>query len=419
MSKIRVAAITFDWYPFDPLVRRMSEAAVDNGCLVDVICLRQKHEEPYEICNGVNIHRLPMSRGFGHSLLITILSWCWFTLLTAIVVARLHLKHRYDVIHVHNMPDFLVFSALIPRILGAKVILHVQDVCPELMAAKSKGYAQDIITCLAIWQERISTAFAHHVITVGRPFEDLLLQRGVPKEKLSIVLNSADPKIFPPSRRKTIDLDPYQETRPLILMYHGTDAERNGLDTAIRALALALPIAPHLRLDMKVRGENLSILKDLAQQLGVSDRVNFSAPCPLEKLVDFVMQGDIGIIPYRSDGFMDLVLPTKAYEYAWMHRPMIASNTAAIRSMFRPESIALCNPSNPESFANAIIDLYQHPEKQVSMAANAAQDYIPYQWENMAQRYPQLLRSLCGKQQQEPEQDQTHLIVKEPTEITS
>ena len=196
MSKIRVTTITFDWYPFDPLVRRLSEAAVDSGCVVDVICLRQKQEEHYEICNGVNIHRLPMNRGFGQSLLTTILSWCWFSLLAAIVVTRLHLKHHYDVIHVHNIPDFLVFSALIPRLLGAKVILHVQDVCPELMIAKSKGRARNLIMCLTTWQERISTAFAHHVITVGRPFEDLLLQRGVPKEKLSIVLNSADPKIF-------------------------------------------------------------------------------------------------------------------------------------------------------------------------------------------------------------------------------
>ena len=191
----------------------------------------------------------------------------------------------------------------------------------------------------------------------------------------------------------------------MTLMYHGTLAERNGLDIAIHALALALPVAPYLRLEIKGRGEHLLTLKDLVKELGISDHVYFSAPCRLEELVDFVVHGDVGIIPYCSDGFMDLVLPTKAYEYAWMHRPMIVSDTPAIRSMFRSKSVILCDPSKPKSFANAIIDLYQHPEKRVHLAANAAEDYVAYQWENMAERYQQLLRSLCGKQQQDLELD--------------
>jgi glycosyltransferase involved in cell wall biosynthesis len=95
---------------------------------------------------------------------------------------------------------------------------------------------------------------------------------------------------------------------------------------------------------------------------------------------------------------MDLVLPTKAYEFALMRRPMIASDTPAIRSMFRPESIVLCNPASPESFAEAIIDLYQHPEKRTRLVANAARDYTPYRWEIMAKRYQQLLLSLSQGQ---------------------
>jgi glycosyltransferase involved in cell wall biosynthesis len=186
-------------------------------------------------------------------------------------------------------------------------------------------------------------------------------------------------------------------------MYHGTVAERNGLDTAIRALAIARRVLPHLRLVIKGRGEQLPILKQLAAELKVSDYVVFGDPCPFEEIVNFVIHGDVGIIPYRCDAFMELVLPTKAYEFAWMHRPMIASDTSAIRSMFRPESIALCDPLNPESFAQAIIDLYQHPEKRAAMVANAAEDYMPYRWELMAERYQKLLLSFCREQEREGE----------------
>jgi glycosyltransferase involved in cell wall biosynthesis len=403
MSSIRIGTITFDWYPFDPAVRRLAEAAVEAGHTVDVLCLRQPQEKRYEVCSGVNIYRMPMKREFAHShsLPMTLVSWCWFLLLAGTTITWLHLKHAYDVIHVHNMPDFLVFSALLPRLLGAKVILEVQDVSPELMRAKAKGRLKGIVSRLASWQERISTTFADHVITVGWPFEELLLRRGVPPEKLTIILNSADPKFFPRSSKHLPPSEHSSEVRPFILMYHGTVAERNGLDTALRALALARRTVPQLRLDIQGRGEYLPTLKQLAADLGLSDHIVFTDPSPFEKIVDFIAHGDVGIIPYRRDGFADLVLPTKAYEYAWMHCPIIASDTRAIRSMFRPESIKLCDPSKPEDFAEAIIDLYQHPEKRKSMVANADVDYKPYRWEVMAKRYEQLLTTLCGKQEQE------------------
>jgi glycosyltransferase involved in cell wall biosynthesis len=395
MPSGRIGVISFDWYPFEVRALRLSETVAAAGYDVDVICLLRPGEKRYEVRNGIHIYRIPVNRNFGGSLAISLLSWCQFLFLASITVTRLHLRHTYDLIHVHNIPDFLVFSTIFSKLLGAKIILDVQDVTPELMAAKSRRHLRRIMTRLAIWQEHISTAFVHHVVTTGRPFAELLLQRGVPPEKLTIILNSAYPPFFPASRRPP----PPTETdgsKPFILMYHGTLAEGHGLETAIRALALARHTVPHLRLDIKGLGNYLPFLKKLAVELGVSEYVVFSKPSL--NIVDFVVHGDIGIIPYRCNGFMELLLPTKAYEFAWMHRPIIASNTPAMRSMFRSESVAFCDPYKPESFAEAIIDLYQHPEKRASMIANAAEDYEPYRWELMAERYQQLLASLNCKQ---------------------
>jgi len=378
-------------------VRRLAEAAADAEYSVDVICLRQSEKKYYEVYNGVHIYRIALNRHFDRSLPITILSWCWFLLLAGVTVTWLHLKRPYDVIHVHNLPDFLVFSALFPKLLKAKIILDVQDVSPELMAVKVKGPLRRIATLLAAWQEHVSTAFADHVVTVGLPFEELLLKRGVPKEKIMIILNSADPKLFPPSRRSLPSMTLPNEAQPFILIYHGTVSERQGLDTALRALALVHPIVPQVRLDIKGGGDRLHAIKKLAVELGIRNQVVFSDWCDIEEVVDFVVHGDVGIIPYRCDGFMDLVLPQKAYEFAWMHCPMITSDTRGMRSMFRPESVIFCDSTQPESFAEAIIDLYQHPEKRASIVANAAEDYMPYKWEIEAKRYRQLLSSLCYK----------------------
>lgn len=403
-SPLRVAAITYDYYPFDIRVRRMAEAAADAGYEMRVICLRDTGEAPHEVCNGVITDRLPFSRGFGRALPLTILSWLWFTLLAGVVVTWQYLRRPYDIIIAHNMPDFLVFAALIPRMLGAKVILDVQDVSPELMSAKSSGKVRRILFRLAAIQERVSTAFASHVITVGWPFEQRLKARGVPARKLFLVLNSADPRLFPAERRCPPPSWAPGYDGPFIVMYYGTIAERNGLDTAVRALALALPRAPRLRLDIMGRGEYLVEVKRLAEELGVSDHMQFSEPCPSENIVDFVLHGDVGIIPYRLDGFAELVLPTKAYEQAWMQRPIVASDTVAIRSMFRPGSTLLCDPESPASFADALVNLYKDPELRQTLAERAFEDYAPYRWEQVSAEYQAYLASLTRRPIHQPPQ---------------
>lgn len=399
MSSLHVGTITFDQFLFEPRALRQAEAAVRAGHQVDVICLRQDQEEKFEVYQNVYIHRLPISRGYnGSSLLHSILLWCWFLLLAAIKVTRLHFKNRFDVIHVHNMPDFLVFAALIPKLLGTKIILDVQDVSPELMGAKSqeKGWLRAILVGFAKWQEHISINFSHHVVTTGEPFEQILLKRGVPQQKITEIHNSADSQHFPAELRCPLPFDSSSnEGRPFIFMYHGTLAKRKGLDKAIRALAIARQSVPQLRLDIQGSGEQLSFLKELAATLSVSDSVTFTEMCPADKVVQFVLHGDAGIIPSECNGFEEYVLSTKAYEFVWMHRPVIASDTYAIRSMFRPESIYLCDPEKPERFAEAMIDLYWHVEKRKTMIEKAFEDYLPFRGEIMVERYQQLLINLC------------------------
>jgi glycosyltransferase involved in cell wall biosynthesis len=400
MAPIRVAAIAFDWYPFDVRVRRMAEAAMGAGYDMDVICLRREGEKAFEVCNGVRVYRVPLDRGFGRPLSATVLEWLHFMAHAAARVTWLHLRRHYDVIVVHNMPDFLIFAATLPKLLGAKLVLDVEDPSPELMASKSSGRRRAILTTFAAWQEHVSAAFADHVVTVGWTFEELLLRRGVPKHKVTLILNSADPNVFPPERRAPAVVDSGGGKRPFVVIYYGTLAERNGVATAIRAVKLALPNTPNLRLDIMGRGEELPALRALTQELDITDHVVFIESRPPERVADFVLNGDVGIIPYHADVYGDLVLPTKAYEMAWMGRPIIASNTRALRSMFRPQSVRLCDVPSPECFAEAILELYADPQKRAHMIVSASEDYEALRWEPICKRYQELLASLSGKARQ-------------------
>ena len=116
-SRKRAVAVVFSSYPADPRPRRAAEALVKEGMQVEVICLKETDREAMrESFNGVEITRIPfkhLSRRGGK--LSYLAEYGLFVLLAGAILAVRSVRRRYDLVHVHNMPDFLVFSALVPR----------------------------------------------------------------------------------------------------------------------------------------------------------------------------------------------------------------------------------------------------------------------------------------------------------------
>src|SRR5437870_13276125 len=97
--------------------------------------MQQNEREPrHENVNGVNVSRLPFRRYRGGKLAY-VGQYSAFIPITFVYLTIRSLRKRYDFIHVHNMPDVLVFSAFVPKLLGATAVLDLHAPMPELMAA--------------------------------------------------------------------------------------------------------------------------------------------------------------------------------------------------------------------------------------------------------------------------------------------
>src|SRR5688572_22525848 len=133
LSGKRVAMVLFSYYPADPRPRRAAEALVESGLSVDMICLREDdNDHKQDRFNGVEIRRVPIRRRRG-GVLGYLFQYSAFLLTSSAIIAFRSLSRRYDLVYVHNMPDFLAFSGVIPKLFGAKVILDLHDPMPELM----------------------------------------------------------------------------------------------------------------------------------------------------------------------------------------------------------------------------------------------------------------------------------------------
>ena len=177
---------------------------------------------------------------------------------------QLHAQRHYDTIQVHNLPDFLVFCALIPKLRGVPVILDLHDLMPEFYAGRF-GQGRSLMARLIRWQERLACRFADHVITVSEHWRQALIQRGVPEHKCSVVMNVADESIFRPSedaRPRSPGLDGFR------LIYHGTLVERYGLDLAVQAVAQVRHDIPQIHLTLIGLGDYVPHLTQMVQELG-------------------------------------------------------------------------------------------------------------------------------------------------------
>jgi glycosyltransferase involved in cell wall biosynthesis len=130
------------------------------------------------------------------------------------------------------MPDFLVFCALIPKLLGAKVLLDIHDPMPNTFASKFKSGESGLFFKILLWQEKVSAAFADRVLTVHEPVKAYVLvdQHRLSAQKIEVVPNFPDDELF--ALR-----EPSQPDGMLRLVFHGTVLERNGLRNVMRALA--------------------------------------------------------------------------------------------------------------------------------------------------------------------------------------
>ena len=233
----RHCMVVFALYPLgETRVQREAEALVRHGYEVDVICIRIPGEPSMDEYKGVKIyrekHRLPFNLARGSGLSEKFLKYLRFFLSAAIRVTWLNFHKRYATIQVHNLPDFLVFCTLIPKMLGVPVILDLHDLMPEFYAGRF-GQSSSLMARLIRWQERLACRFANHVITVSEHWRQALIQRGVPENKCSVVMNVADESIFHPNGSGHIRSTRNGEFR---LIYHGSMHQRYGLDLAVEAI---------------------------------------------------------------------------------------------------------------------------------------------------------------------------------------
>jgi glycosyltransferase involved in cell wall biosynthesis len=387
-------------------VERQALALRQAGSEVDVICLRGENDAAQETVNGVRIFRLPARHRKGANPVVQLFEYLHFFVLAFFQLNRLYREAPYGVVQVHNLPDFLAFVAVWVKWQGARVILDLHDLMPEFYAERMNQPLNSLPVRLIKLQERLSCNFADHVITVTELWRQTLIQRGQPAEKVSVVMNVADDKVFNRQAAGSANGDAPNKLDPLgssatnaefHLIYHGTMAYRYGLDLLLQAFARVCSSSSAVHLTLHGTGEYQPALVQLAKDLGLNGHVTFSTrSLSTSELPQLIKTAHMAVVPYRSGVFTDGILPTKMMEYAALGVPVIAARTPGIAAYFDETMVSFFTPGSVDELAACIQRLLHQRETLAQMANQLARFTEEHSWQQESRHYVQLVQRLGG-----------------------
>jgi glycosyltransferase involved in cell wall biosynthesis len=388
---MRVAMVVYSFYETDTRVIRYAESLVSNGTEVDVIALRGERQERTDVINGVNLFRI-QERTFGEKGALSYgCALLKFLLRASACLTRQHIKHPYKLIHVNNVPDFLVFSAILPKLAGARVIHDIHDIVPEFFAFKFKADPTGSLFKLMVLVEKLSLSFADHVIVSNHIWQERVNQRSARKCKTTVIINYPDYARF---GRK----GPRQEGNGgLTMLYPGTLNYQQGVDVAIKAFALVKDEIPGAEFVIYGDGSERRSLEDLVAQLGLTGRVVFKGLVSSEEIAAAMENADLGIEPKRDGLFAGEALSMKIFEFMAAEVPVIASNTKVHRYYFNDSVVRFFSAGDEKDLAQKMLELGRSESLRRAICGNASQFVENYYWDRRQDEYTRLVEDMTAR----------------------
>jgi glycosyltransferase involved in cell wall biosynthesis len=282
----------------------------------------------------------------------------------------------------------LVFSAIVPKLSGAKIILDIHDIVPEFFASKFNYSHRSLLYKLLTLAEKLSTAFSDHVIIANDIWYKKIVSRSVSADKCTAILNYPDDTIFYKRNSKP------RNAQKIIFLYPGTLNWHQGLDIAIYALSKVKRLHPNFEFHIYGSGEKKAELKKLANQLGLKSNVLFKNGVPLQELPDVISQADIGIIPKRNDNFGGEAFSTKSLEFMAVGLPVIISETKIDRHYFNDNIVQFFKPGSSDDLAEKIEQLIKNQALRKKLSKNALQFSLDHNWSAKQSLYFNIVNSL-------------------------
>lgn len=263
-------------------------------------------------------------------------------------------KHTYDLIIIENRPPY---SLKVKKVSSAKIIYHIHNskLTKESRYAEELYYAADQIICVSDFITKEVKSI------VSNDKKCITVHNGID-------LNAFSPNIKSSICRKDMGLT----EDDFVLLFSGRINREKGISELLDAF-LSLKELSNIKLlvigSSFYGGSNTEdlFINSLKEKTDcISNRIYFTGFIPYDRMPDYLSIADVSVIP----SIWDDPFPTTVLEAQAMGLPIITTKRGGIPEEVTKENAILLETDEHfvDNLANAILDLYQHPEKREAMS---------------------------------------------------
>lgn len=386
-GQLRACFLYYMIFNNSALLYREAKALAEKGYEIDIVALRRFPEDKvYLKFHDLNIYQIQARPASELNFKVYFLRVIWFFIKSTLLLSYWGIRRGYDLVHVTSPPDFMVFAALVPKLLGAKIILDIHDIGPELYMRKLAANEDRLIIKTLKIIEKISARFSDHVITVTEFWRQKLVDRSISDDRCTVLLNVPDSEVFRP-----LATNRHKEAKRFNLFYHGSMEEHFGVDTLLQAMPLIAEKIPQVKLHIYGGGRLEDNFKDYALKNGLNGHVVFLGRVPFYNLPKILVDADVGIVPTKGSVFSEETVSMKSFEYLFLGIPIIISRTKAHCYYYDNSMVKFFEPGNQHELAEAVISLHQNNGEKENMMANARKFIEKYGWDESKKIYYQII----------------------------
>jgi glycosyltransferase involved in cell wall biosynthesis len=386
---MKACMLAYAFYESDNRVRRYAETLAKQGFQVDAVTLGKVGQPRYGNLGGVRICRIQKRVRDEKGKLSYLYKIVKFFFNSALFISKQHLRQRYDLIHVHSVPDFEVFATFFAKLTGAKIILDIHDIVPEFYAGKFHVSGESFTFKALVSIEKASIAFSDHVIIANHLWEKTIRSRSATKEKCTTMLNYPDTSIFY-KRAKGWKKDKF------VAIYPGTINWHQGLDIAVKAFAQIKADAPEAEFHIYGDGPMRYEIQQLIADLHLQDQVFLKGTLTLDQIAAAMVDADLGIVPKRNNSFGGEAFSTKILEFMALGVPVVAAATRIDRFYFNDSIVRFFEPENAQDLASAINDMIRNRELRERLSSSAMAFVSNFTWDKKEKEYLSLVDRLIS-----------------------
>jgi len=291
------------------------------------------------------------------------------------------------------MPDFLVFTTIIPKLLGTKILLDLHEPTPELWITKFGADRFPWLLYLQIKIEQLAIKYADYCLTVTNALRHRLAERGADINKITVIPNVCEERFEDVFSSKFKERKVFPEGK-FCLVTHGLIEERSGHELVVKAVNALQGKISNLEYKILGEGEYVRNLCNLVHKLKCDEIVHFLGFLPFNKMLKTILEADVGIIPMKRSPYSELIDTNKMYEYIALRKPIIISRLKAVEENFDDSCFMYFEPGNPDDLAICIFELYNNPEMKNNLIENAYRKYEKIRWHKTKIKYLKVFQEL-------------------------